>query len=97
MTETQIQKEISDYLKALGFKVYRMNSGYIKKNVKLAEDGTPDLMTAADRGRSLWIEVKVPGNLPSEIQKRRHAELRALGHVVIVAYSLEDVKKGLAR
>ena len=95
MVESDIQRDIIIGLRAFGFKVYRMNAGYIRKNVKLAEDGTPDLLVALDKGRSMWIEVKQPGKLPTDKQLQRHAELRALGHKVIVAYCVEDVIEGM--
>lgn len=47
--------------------------------------GLPDLL-CLQRGYAVWLEVKQPGKKPTEIQKRRMAELEARGgtpcHVV---------------
>lgn len=52
--------------------------------------GLPDLI-ACYRGIFLGIEVKMPGNKPSPIQRRRHDEINAANGAVIVAYSVSEV------
>lgn len=93
MTETAIQKEIMQTARAMGHKCYRINSGRAKTKggyVHLAEMGTPDLFVIMSGGRSLWVEVKKPGEEPTVVQRLRHRELRNMGHAVTVARSVED-------
>lgn len=92
-TETEIQKEIIDYLKSIGFDVYRMNSGR-KGGITLHTPGTPDLM-AQRNGLTIWIEVKQPGKKPTKIQLKRHKEITENGFIVIVATSVEETQKHL--
>lgn len=94
MTEGKIQKEIMDLLEAAGAIVIRMNSGRAAKKIRLAPGGTPDLLAVfgnGGKGKCLWIEVKVPGEKPSEVQKSMHNRLRLRGQEVIVATSTEEV------
>lgn len=88
-TETEIQKEIMDYLTLHGWEVYRMNSG-TRAGTKLHKPGTPDLMIQKN-GTTIWIEVKRPGEKPSVIQKKRHEEIRANGFKVFVVTSLDEL------
>jgi len=91
MTETEIQKQIIDFLKALSFIVFRMNAGKGRHNQYLAPKGTPDLLVIG-RGRTLWIEVKTATGTVSADQKIMHDKLAAEGQTVIIARSVEDVK-----
>jgi len=43
--------------------------------------------------KTLFIELKKPNEKPSDIQKIIHEKIRSVGHSVVIAYSLEDVKK----
>lgn len=43
--------------------------------------------------RLIFLEVKVPGQKPTEKQEALHAELRQEGHHVSVVTSIEDVEK----
>lgn len=54
--------------------------------------GVPDFVCVCN-GRALFIEAKAPGGKCTENQIRRHEEIRAAGGLVIVAYSVDDVKK----
>jgi hypothetical protein len=90
VTETAIQKQIIDCARAMGYKPFRMNSGQARNNVKLHAAGTPDLLIIMPRGRSLWVEVKRPGQHPTAIQMKRHKELRDMGHACTVCRSVEE-------
>jgi len=90
MTESQIQKQIMDYLKSLGALVFRMNSGNAKYNVKLAPSGTPDLL-AVLRTQTVWIEVKTETGTLRDSQRFMIKELEGRGQKVIVARCLDDV------
>lgn len=89
LTETEIQKQIANTARAMGCKVYRMNAGG-RNGYHGAEAGTPDLLVVMDFGYVLWVEVKRPGEEPTEIQAERHRELRGMGHAVAVCRSAED-------
>lgn len=92
MTESEIQRDITAYLKTAGFIVYRMNSGYLKKNVKLAPAGTPDLLVISPMGKTTWIEVKTETGVVSEVQQKMHLKLRTYGQEVIVARSVNNIR-----
>lgn len=98
MTEAAIQREIMQAARAMGHKAFRMNAGKVRVKggfMELAEDGTPDLLIIMSRGRSLWVEVKKPGEEPAVVQRLRHRELRNMGHAVTVARSVEEFIKAV--
>ena len=92
MTETEIQKEIIEYLKTIGAIVFRMNSGRAKNNVKLCPPGTPDLMAVLKTG-IIWIEVKTETGTLRDTQVKMHKKLTDLNQNVIIARRLDDVVK----
>ena len=53
--------------------------------------GFPDIICVRE-GVCLWIEVKRPGNKPTELQLLELERWREAGALTIVAYSVEDVK-----
>ncbi len=61
---------------------------------KLKEEGllpgSPDLVFALEQGRTLWLEMKKEGGRLSDEQVGLHSKLRALGHEVMVAYSVDQ-------
>lgn len=91
-SEGEIQKEIIDYLRLRGALVFRMNSGSAKYNVKLAPNGTPDIL-AIMINKTLWIEVKTATGESNKNQKNMHTVLKTMGQHVIVARCLNDVIK----
>lgn len=91
-TETEIQAEIREYLQLSGWLVYRMNSGGRRGRVTLHPAGTPDLL-ALKNGRVVWIEVKKPGEKPSNIQLEVHDLLIENRFEVIIATSIDDVER----
>lgn len=58
--------------------------------------GIPDLFIALPGGRVLWVEVKAAKGVLSPQQKAMHAALSDLGHTVVVARGVEDVRTALA-
>lgn len=54
--------------------------------------GFPDLVLILPGGRVLFLEVKAPGNYPDKTQRELHDEMRALGHIVEVVRSIDDVR-----
>ncbi len=102
------QKQIMEYLTLRGWVVERMNSGKIPakygmktRYISLHSTGTPDVqaLKKAPNGYTqvLYVEVKRPGEKPSEEQLAMHDVLREkAGARVIVATSWEDVERELA-
>jgi hypothetical protein len=58
--------------------------------------GEPDI-SACVRGRSVQIELKQPGEKPTEMQMRRLDEWRRAGAVAFWATSLAEVRSALER
>lgn len=66
---------------------------YVLKNlrvVKLAPKGTSDIFFFGEGGKTVFIEVKIPGKDPTEEQKRFRAAMRNLGFTAGTARSVED-------
>ena len=63
------------------------------------EAGDPDL-NIREWGRNgepgAYIELKVPGGVVSDAQRRQHAVLRERGHAVFVLYSLAEFMSTIA-
>ena len=93
-TEIPIQKQIIDYLKLMGFIVFRLNAGKGRYNQYLCPNGTPDLM-AIKKHHHVWIEVKAGKNEPTPEQEEMHKKLRAAGQIVITVRSLDEVREWL--
>ena len=51
--------------------------------------GIPDI-SGVFKGHSVWCETKMPGNKPSMVQWKRIRDLRRVGALVIVSYTLTD-------
>jgi Holliday junction resolvase len=101
-TEHQIQDSIIGYLRMKGFYVMRMNSGKYsvgegrsKRFIRGHEAGTPDLLAfrKSSYPSMFFIEVKVPGNKPTALQKAKMEQLEDYGAMCIVATSVEDLQK----
>jgi hypothetical protein len=79
----KIQAKIILHAKRLGFLVKRHYNG------PGAETGWPDLEIILPRGRTLWIEVKAPGDRLRKRQEYIISLLEALGHDVFICESAE--------
>lgn len=89
MNEKDIQNQIRDYLKALGWFVVRMHQG------PMSYKGIPDLMAYGPKGKRLDIEVKTAKGQLSVHQEAYREWLIHLGHEYVVARSVEDVMEAL--
>jgi hypothetical protein len=90
-SEVEVEREIISWLRFRGWSVTK-NS--IRAHPKGATPGTPDLYARhLPTGRRVWIEVKGPNGVISEDQMRWHAEERAIGGRVIIAYGTEDLSE----
>lgn len=104
-SEHQIQQAILDYLPYFGVKAFRVNSGLIpqeyngrRRMIRMAPAGTPDIVGCRKSdGKMVCIEVKKPGNKPTDIQVRVMDEWREYGALVFVATSVEDVQNQLKK
>lgn len=70
MTEQQIQSKIIDTLRKDGW--------YVNKLINTSLKGVPDLIAHKD-GRTVYIEVKRPGQKPRILQEFRMKELENYG------------------
>lgn len=74
-TEQQIQSAIMAKLRAAGW--------YVNKLIVTSLVGVPDLI-AHKEGRTMYIEVKRPGQKPTDLQEHRMRELGKYGVTVFV-------------
>lgn len=96
LTESLIQRNIIAYLKIRGALVFRMNSGKARNNVQLCPPGTPDILTITRDKKVLWIEVKRADGALRPAQREMFKHLESRDQQVILARSVEDVKKYLS-
>lgn len=86
--ETQAKRAIKHFLKSLGIFHFPVLQGLG------AYKGISDILGVYN-GRMLAIEVKAAGGRLSDYQKIFLDKVKANGGIVIVAYSIDDVIKGL--
>lgn len=92
--EKMIERDIILALRRLQFGVTKTS----QPRPSMVTLGIPDLYAHHPRwGIRLWIEVKAPGNKPSDTQAAWHQAEREAGGVVLVAYSVADVVDELRR
>lgn len=82
--EAKVEAEIKRYAEAKGW--------WCVKFVSPGLRGVPDRLFIR-RGRHVFIEVKRPGEEPTEQQYKRHREMRAHGAEVHWADNLDAVKE----
>ena len=87
MSEAKTQKKILDYLKDLGC--------WTVKTIVSNKKGVPDILACHPTGRFIAVEVKAEGGRASRLQLEQLEQLRALGAVTVVAYSIGDVMSAL--
>ena len=108
--EADIQHEIMAYLENDGYYVQRLNAGGYKLGkgfVHGVKGGTPDLMAfkcqddfcnapIGDCDIDLvFVEVKRPGGIVSELQIQKIKELENYGARCIVVHSVEELEEKL--
>ena len=100
--ESAIQRQIVDYIgavlpHAVCFAIpngaRRTQSGRASNAVPGLRKGAPDLCVCLPQGRSLFIEVKSLKGRVSIEQIGFHGLLSANGHDVVVARSIDDVRR----
>lgn len=112
-TEHDIMGVIHKYLNDIGMFVWRSNAGrypitdnYGKKRMIIgAPSGTPDLIGVIGpkfrkgvfTGKFIGLEIKKPGNKPTDLQNRVMGELRDHGAIVLVVHSVEELEEQLKK
>ena len=86
VTETDIRRQIQDYLRIRGWFVF-----YILQGLG-AYKGIPDLI-AVKSGRVLFIELKTARGRQSDHQKKFQADLEAAGGEYILCRGAEDLQE----
>ena len=94
--EQQVKREICDFLSLYPHRcIYtvhiQMRGKYKSTHVK---NGWPDVSGIWDKW-ALFIEIKAPGGKVSSEQASTIQRVNKLGHIGIIAFSLEDVTKRL--
>jgi hypothetical protein len=87
--EANLVAAIRRYLAANGIRTFKIHGGPYQ------QAGLPDLLCTI-KGRTVWIEVKLPGQAPTKIQAATMAALEADGALCFVARSVEDVRRNLS-
>lgn len=67
--ELQIENKVVDYAKRRRWIVLKLNNQWSK--------GWPDRLFISPTGVHVYIEFKRPGNVPTELQKKRMRDLKA--------------------
>lgn len=104
MKEKDIQNAILEYLQARGHFVWRNNTGFSKREyttrsgetrtsvLRAGIIGSSDIIGAhRETGQFIAIEVKRPGNKPTEYQRDFLDRIGECNGIAIVATSLDDV------
>lgn len=69
--------------------------GEVRKVKWLGRHGAPDRIVMVP-GRTLWVELKAPGEKAKPHQVREHERMRRMGQHVVVVDSFEGVDEVLA-
>lgn len=89
LRESAIQKKVVEYArKDLGLNVIKLNP--------MGQNGWPDLLVILPHGRTLFLEMKRPGEEPRKLQLHIHEMLRKDGQHVEVAETHEEGKRIVA-
>ena len=83
MLESKIEAVLVRRVKALG--------GLCEKFTSPGRRSVPDRIVTLPGGRVIFVELKAPGKVPTENQKRDHDRRRMMGCDVRVIDSLEAV------
>lgn len=83
MREKFIEAALVKRVKSLG--------GEVRKAAWIGRRGAPDRLVMLD-GRTIFVELKAPGEKPEPHQEREHERMRAMGQEVVVIDSIEGVE-----
>lgn len=99
MRESEVEAYLVKQVKALG--------GEVRKVRWIGRNGAPDRLVMLPEipgrfdwdgrpGRTLWVELKAPGEKAKPHQQREHERMRRMGQIVVVVDSFEGVDGALA-
>lgn len=88
--EAEFQAAVVAHLEAFGWHVQETLKGSKRGGEVFYTPGFPDLQIYRAPRRMAFIELKQPGNRPSDAQLACHARLRESGYRVTVAYTLDQ-------
>lgn len=86
MRESEIEKYLVKRVQALG--------GEVRKAAWIGRRGAPDRCVMLD-GKTIFVELKAPGEKAKPHQAREHERMRKMGQTVVVVDSLEGVDEVL--
>lgn len=94
MTANELKAYCEKVLNLAGWHVFRVNAGYSgRRNVKLAPEGTPDIIGYDREGRYVGLEIKVGRDILRDAQEDQLRKLGATKYgVAKVIRSKEDVE-----
>ena len=80
ISENDVERAVVDLLRYRGYYVVRLQVGTFKTKadrwLHIGEPGLPDYCALHPVHPGFFVEVKRPGASASEVQRRKHAELR---------------------
>lgn len=82
--EKDIERTLTRYCRSRGLLAYKF--------ISPGNDGVPDRLILGPGGRVLFLELKRPGNKPTELQLYQMGRIKALGHVAEWRDNLADMK-----
>lgn len=94
MVEADLIREVSSYIKVKGYAIKRSNTGR-RGGVSYGSKGQGDFTGLIPTGRYIAIECKGDEGKQSKDQVLFQKEVEDNNGIYILAYSLEDVIKGL--
>ena len=87
VTETDIRRQVRDYLRIKGWFCFHVLQGGVG-----VYRGITDLIAAKD-GRVLFIELKTPRGRQSDYQRKFQANLEAAGGEYVLCRGVDDLLK----
>ena len=84
MRESYIESALAEAVKAAG--------GVCRKVQWIGRRGAPDRVVML-RGKTIWVELKAPGQKAKPHQQREHARMRSLGQTVVIIDQIEQIKE----
>jgi hypothetical protein len=67
--------------------------GEVRKVKWIGRRGAPDRVVFLPGGKTLWVELKRPGQKANPHQAREHARMRDIGQAVVVVDSLDEIEE----
>lgn len=96
--EASLVKATMDLLAAMGCRAYRRNVGVMKKGdsfVRFNRVGMSDVWAIAPNGRHIEIELKSPGEKPSDEQRNWLLEVAAANALAFWSDDIDDLREKL--